>query len=54
MAAVLFRKPGAGASPGTASAGPSDLPVDDCPDGLGDLRAVLLRQQEWRVREGMT
>ena len=26
----------------------------DCPDGLGDLRAVLLQQHEWRVREGMT
>jgi hypothetical protein len=26
----------------------------DCPDGLGELRAVLLQQHEWRVREGMT
>jgi hypothetical protein len=26
----------------------------DCPDGLGDLRAVLLQQHQWRVPEGMT
>ena len=26
----------------------------DCPDGLGELRAVLLQQHQWRVREGMT
>ncbi len=26
----------------------------DCPDGLGELRAVLVQQHEWRVREGMT
>jgi hypothetical protein len=25
----------------------------DCPEGLCELRAVLLRQQEWRVREGL-
>ncbi len=26
----------------------------DCPDGLRELRAVLLQQHEWRVRQGMT
>jgi hypothetical protein len=26
----------------------------DCPEGLCELRAVLLKQQEWRVREGIT
>ena len=26
----------------------------DCPDGLGELRAVLLQQHEWRRREGIT
>ena len=25
----------------------------DCPDGLGELRAVLLQQHEWRRREGL-
>ena len=25
----------------------------DCPEGLCELRAVLLKQQEWRVREGI-
>ena len=25
----------------------------DCPDGLGELRAVLLQQHEWRRREGI-
>ena len=24
----------------------------NCPEGLCELRAVLLKQQEWRVREG--
>jgi hypothetical protein len=27
--------------------------LEDCPDGLGELRAVLLREHEWRVREGL-
>jgi hypothetical protein len=26
----------------------------DCPDGLCELRAVLLKQQEWRAREGLS
>ena len=26
----------------------------DCPDGLGELRAVLLQQHERRVRQGIT
>ena len=26
----------------------------DCPEGLCELRAVLLKQQEWRVREGIS
>ena len=26
----------------------------DCPDGLGELRATLLQQHEWRRREGIT
>jgi hypothetical protein len=25
----------------------------DCAEGLCELRAVLLKQQEWRVREGI-
>jgi hypothetical protein len=25
----------------------------DCPPGLGELRAVLLKQQVWRDREGI-
>jgi hypothetical protein len=25
----------------------------DCPDGLGELRAVLLQERVWRVREGL-
>jgi hypothetical protein len=25
----------------------------DCPEGLCELRAVLLQQQEWRTREGI-
>ena len=27
--------------------------LDDPPDGLGELRGVLLREHEWRVREGL-
>lgn len=27
--------------------------LDDPPDGLAELRAVLLREHEWRVREGL-
>jgi hypothetical protein len=27
--------------------------LDDCPDGLAELRGVLLREHEWRVREGL-
>ena len=26
----------------------------DCPEGLCELRAVLLKQQEWRAREGLS
>ena len=26
----------------------------DCPDGLCELRAVALKQQEWRAREGLS
>jgi hypothetical protein len=26
----------------------------DCPDGLGELPAVLLQEHAWRLREGMT
>jgi hypothetical protein len=25
----------------------------DCPPGLGELRAVLLQEHAWRVREGL-
>jgi len=25
----------------------------DCPDELAELRGVLLREHEWRVREGL-
>jgi hypothetical protein len=25
----------------------------DCPDGLSELRTVLLREHEWRLREGL-
>jgi hypothetical protein len=25
----------------------------ECPDALGELRAVLLREHDWRVREGL-
>jgi hypothetical protein len=27
--------------------------LDDPPDGLSQLRGVLLREHEWRVREGL-
>ena len=27
--------------------------LDDPPDGLVELRGVLLREHEWRVREGL-
>jgi hypothetical protein len=27
--------------------------LDDCPDGLAELRGVLVREHEWRVREGL-
>jgi hypothetical protein len=27
--------------------------LEDCPDGLAELRGVLLREHEWRVREGL-
>jgi hypothetical protein len=27
--------------------------LEDCPDGFGELRAVLLREHEWRLREGL-
>ena len=26
----------------------------DCPDGLCELRAMLLKQQQWRDREGIS
>ena len=25
----------------------------DCPEGLGELRAVLIQEHAWRVREGL-
>lgn len=25
--------------------------LEDCPDGLAELRGVLVREHEWRVRE---
>jgi hypothetical protein len=28
--------------------------LDDPPAGLAELRGVLLREREWRVREGLT
>lgn len=27
--------------------------LEDCPDGLAELRGVLLREHEWRLREGL-
>jgi hypothetical protein len=27
--------------------------LEDDPDGLGELRATLLKEHEWRVREGV-
>jgi hypothetical protein len=27
--------------------------LEDCPDGLGELRAVLTKEHEWRKREGL-
>jgi hypothetical protein len=27
--------------------------LEDCPDGLAELRGVLLREHEWRRREGL-
>jgi hypothetical protein len=27
--------------------------LEECPDELADLRGVLLREHEWRVREGL-
>jgi hypothetical protein len=26
--------------------------LEDCPDGLAELRGVLFREHEWRRREG--
>jgi hypothetical protein len=34
-------------------AGSALLALEDCPDGLGELRAILLREHEWHVREGL-
>ena len=27
--------------------------LEDCPDELAELRGVLLREHEWRMREGL-
>jgi len=27
--------------------------LEDCPDGLAELRGVLVREHEWRVRDGL-
>ena len=27
--------------------------LEDCPDGLAELSGVLVREHEWRVREGL-
>jgi hypothetical protein len=27
--------------------------LEECPDGLAELRAVLLQEHEWRVRDGL-
>jgi hypothetical protein len=27
--------------------------LEDCPDGLAELRGVLVREHEWRIREGL-
>jgi len=27
--------------------------LEDCPDGLAELRGVLVREYEWRVRESL-
>jgi hypothetical protein len=27
--------------------------LEECPDGLGELRATMLREHEWHVREGL-
>jgi hypothetical protein len=27
--------------------------LEDCPDGLGELRATLVKEHEWRRREGL-
>jgi hypothetical protein len=27
--------------------------LEDCPDGLAELRGVLVREHEWRCREGL-
>ena len=27
--------------------------LEDCPDGLAELRGVLAAEHEWRVREGL-
>jgi hypothetical protein len=27
--------------------------LEDCPDGLAELRGVLVREHEWCVREGL-
>jgi hypothetical protein len=27
--------------------------LEDCPDGLAELRGVLLREHEWRLRKGL-
>jgi hypothetical protein len=27
--------------------------LEECPDGLAELRGALVREREWRVREGL-
>jgi hypothetical protein len=27
--------------------------LEDAPEGLAELRGVLLREHEWRIREGL-
>jgi hypothetical protein len=29
------------------------LGLDACPDGLGELRGVLLKEHEWRLQHGL-
>jgi hypothetical protein len=61
----LVDEPTAGTLEGALDAGPATVALtiedrerilrapEDCPDGLAELRGVLLREHAWRIREGL-